>query len=212
MNTLLHQLFPDLATPLAFSEELLKVSKSARFEQETVILNSDDYVKVIPLVMQSNIKVIREDESGKEILLYYVKAGESCIMSILAANSNLTSKVKAVAEPNTEMLLLPTQQLPQLTKNYASWGNFVMKQYHKRFEELLNVINELAFTKIDERLKELLLKKVEIAKDKEIQTTHQQLADELGTAREVVSRLLKVLESKGKIKISRGKLKIISLE
>ncbi|MCU0390434.1 MAG: Crp/Fnr family transcriptional regulator [Thermoflexibacter sp.] len=211
MQKPIKQLFPEFNTPPLLSDELEKMSIMKSFEEETTILNPDDYVRFIPLVIKGSLKVMQEDESGKEILLYYVKIGESCIMSILASNSGATSQIKAIAEPNTEVLLLPSHHIHQLTATYPAWNTFVQKLYHKRFEELLQVVNELAFNKIDERLKELLHKKTQLLGNYEIQTTHQQLADELGTAREVVSRLLKILESEGKIKIFRGKIKIISL-
>ena len=149
---------------------------------------------------------MRMDEEGGEILLYYIKAGESCIMSFLGGMHHETSKVKAIAEEETQILFIPIDKVSSLIKEYPEWLDYIFRLYHKRFEELLEVVNAIAFKKMDERLLNSLKKKSEINKTNTLQVTHEQLANELGTARVVVSRLLKQMEDGGLVKLGRNRI------
>lgn len=155
------------------------------------------------------MKVTRTEEDGKEILLYYIKAGESCIMSFLGGLHNETSKVKAEVEEDAEILFLPVEKVSLFIKEHPQWLDYIFRLYHKRFEELLEVINAVAFKKVDERLLNLLRKKKELTGNNVITITHEQLANELGTARVVVSRLLKQLEDNGYILLGRNKISLL---
>ncbi|MDN5479142.1 MAG: Crp/Fnr family transcriptional regulator, partial [Chryseobacterium sp.] len=130
-----------------------------------------------------------------------IKAGESCIMSFLGGMHNEKSIVKAEVEEDSEILFLPVEKVSLFIKEYPEWLDYIFRLYHKRFEELLDIINAIAFKKVDERLLNLLTKKAEIANSNTIVVTHEQLANELGTVRVVVSRLLKQLEDSGKVKL-----------
>ena len=191
-------------------EKLKKEGAIKTLPQDTVMLDESEYIKYIPIVLQGSIKVFRQDEDGREILLYYIKPGESCVASFLGALSNSTSKIKAVVEDKAEVLILPIHKAVDLIRENPRWLEFIFQLYNKRFEELLSVINAIAFQKVDSRLWDFLLKKAEITKTKELNITHQQIADELGTAREVVSRLLKQLEREKKIALSRNKVKMLA--
>ena len=149
---------------------------------------------------------MRTDEDGREILLYYIKPGESCIMSFLGGIHNETSKIKAVVEEESEILLIPVEKASLWIKEFPEWTDFIFKLYHKRFEELLSVVNAIAFRKLDTRLLHLLKQKAELFQTNEIIVTHQQLADELGSTREVVSRVIKQMENEGIVRISRNKI------
>lgn len=179
------------------------------FNEGEIILNENAYVKAIPIVTKGMIKVLRTEEDGKEILLYYIRKGESCIMSFLGGLHQDTSKVKAVAEEDTEILFIPIDKVSLLIKEYPEWLDYIFRLYHKRFEELLDVVNAIAFKKMDERLLQLIRKKAELASSKSISITHEQLASELGTARVVVSRLLKQMEEEGLIKLGRNKISLM---
>ena len=152
---------------------------------------------------------MRTEEDGKEILLYYIKTGESCIMSFLGGLHNETSKVRAEVEEDAEVLFLPLDKVTYFIKEYPQWLDYIFRLYHKRFEELLEIVNAIAFKKVDERLLMLLQKKSNITKSNTILVTHEQLANELGTARVVVSRLLKQLEDNGTVKLGRNKITIV---
>ena len=185
---------------------LTSYGTSKTFNEGDVILNEDSYIKAIPIVIQGSIRVMRMDEDGGEILLYYIKAGESCIMSFLGGMHHETSKVKAIAEEETQILFIPIDKVSSLIKEYPEWLDYIFRLYHKRFEELLEVVNAIAFKKMDERLLNSLKKKGEINKTNILLVTHEQLANELGTARVVVSRLLKQMEDEGLVKLGRNRI------
>jgi CRP/FNR family transcriptional regulator len=172
----------------------------------SIILNENSHIGSIPIVIKGIMRVIRTEEDGREILLYYIKAGESCIMSFLGGLHNETSKVKAEIEEDAEILFLSMDKVSLFIKDYPEWLDYIFRLYHKRFEELLEIVNAIAFKKVDERLLNLLKKKSELTRSKTIPITHEQLANELGTARVVVSRLLKQLEETGAVQLGRNKI------
>jgi CRP/FNR family transcriptional regulator len=176
------------------------------YHEGDIILDENASIRSIPIVMKGMIKVIRTEEDGREILLYYIKAGESCIMSFLGGMHKEKSIVKAEVEEDAEILFLPVDKVSLFIKQYPEWLDYIFRLYHKRFEELLDIINAIAFKKVDERLLNLLYKKSANLGSKTIIITHEQLANELGTARVVVSRLLKQLEDAGKLKLGRNKI------
>ncbi|MFN8886762.1 MAG: Crp/Fnr family transcriptional regulator, partial [Cyclobacteriaceae bacterium] len=161
------------------------------------------------LVLSGSLKVVRTDANGHEILLYYITPGESCIMSFLGGIHDETSKIKAVVEEDAELLLIPVSKASEWVKKFPEWSDFIFKLYHKRFEELLSVVNAIAFQKLDERLLHLLTQKSKVPHSKEIVVTHSQLAEELGTAREVISRVAKQMENEGLIHLSRNKITLV---
>ena len=176
------------------------------FDAGETIISEESFIKSVPIVLDGSIKVMRTDPDGREVLLYYIRPKESCIMSFLGALHNDTSKVKAVAEETTTLLLIPPEKSAEWISKYPEWADFMFKLYHRRFEELLDVVNSMAFGKLDQRLERLLNQKAELHGSKHLQTTHQQLADELGTTREVISRLLKQMENQGILTLGRNKI------
>ncbi|HRN71627.1 MAG TPA: Crp/Fnr family transcriptional regulator [Ginsengibacter sp.] len=190
-------------------EKLLKYGEVKLFAPGQVILKERAYIKAIPLVMSGSIRVMRTDEEGKEILLYYIKSGESCIMSFLGGLHQDTSKVKAIAEEDSEILFLPVEYVGELVKEYPEWLDYIFRLYHKRFEELLEVVNEVAFKKMDERLLNFLKTKSENLQSRTLSVTHEQLANDLGTARVVVSRLLRQMETEGLVELGRSKITLL---
>lgn len=187
-------------------EKLYQYGTTKNYHEGDIILDENASIRSIPIVMKGMLKVIRTEEDGREILLYYIKAGESCIMSFLGGMHNEKSIVKAEVEEDSEILFLPVEKVSLFIKEYPEWLDYIFRLYHKRFEELLDIINAIAFKKVDERLLTLLNKKSELSRSKTIIITHEQLANELGTARVVVSRLLKQLEDAGKVKLGRNKI------
>lgn len=187
-------------------EKLYQNGITKKYQQGDIILEENASIRSIPIVMKGMMKVIRTEEDGREILLYYIKAGESCIMSFLGGMHNEKSILKAEIEEESEILFLPVEKAALFMKEYPEWVDYIFRLYHKRFEELLDIINAIAFKKVDERLLHLLQKKSELSQSKTVVTTHEQLANELGTARVVVSRLLKQLEDAGKLQLGRNKI------
>src|SRR5690606_3522440 len=190
-------------------EKLYQYCIQKEYEAGSVILNENAHIRSIPIVTKGTLKVIRTEEDGKEILLYYIKAGESCIMSFLGGLHNETSKVKAEVEEDAKILFLPIDKVSLFIKKYPQWLDYIFRLYHKRFEELLEIVNAIAFKKVDERLVALLQKKKELTNNKTLNITHEQLANELGTARVVVSRLLKQLEENGTVQLGRNKITLV---
>lgn len=190
-------------------EKLYENSVIKNYHEGEVILNENANIRAIPIVTKGSVRVIRTDEDGREILLYYIKAGESCIMSFLGGLHHETSKVRAEVEEDAEILFLPVEKVSLFIKEYPEWLNYIFRLYHKRFEELLEVINAVAFKKVDERMLLLLHKKAELTGSKTISVTHEQLANELGTARAVVSRLLKQLEETKMVQLGRNKITLM---
>lgn len=190
-------------------EKLIEYGFAKTFGENEVILNENAYIKAIPIVTKGSIRVMRTEEDGRELLLYYIQAGESCIMSFLGGMHQDTSKVKAIAEEETEILFIPIEKVSSLIKEFPEWLDYIFKLYHKRFEELLEVVNAIAFKKLDERLLDLIKVKTQLMHSNTLQITHEQLANELGTARVVVSRLLKQMEDEGLIELGRNKLMLM---
>lgn len=179
------------------------------YKAGSVILDEQAHIRSIPIVTKGTLKVIRTEEDGREILLYYIKAGESCIMSFLGGLHNETSKVKAEVEEDAEILFLPIDKVSLFIREYPQWLDYIFRLYHKRFEELLEIVNAVTFKKVDERLLVLLNKKAELTGNNVLNITHEQLANELGTARVVVSRLLKQLEENGRVQLGRNKITLV---
>lgn len=190
-------------------EKLYQYGITKNYHEGDIILDENASIRSIPIVMKGMMKVIRTEEDGREILLYYIKAGESCIMSFLGGMHHEKSIVKAEIEEDAEILFLPVDKVSLFIKEHPEWLDYIFRLYHKRFEELLDIINAIAFKKVDERLLNLLHKKAELTNSDTINTTHEQLANELGTARVVVSRLLKQLEEDGRLKLGRNKITIL---
>ncbi|MDF0720470.1 Crp/Fnr family transcriptional regulator [Kaistella sp. PBT33-4] len=174
-----------------------------------MILDENSHIRAIPIVISGTLKVMRTEEDGREILLYYIKAGESCIMSFLGGLHDETSKVRADVEEDAEILFLPVDKVSLFIREYPEWLDYIFRLYHKRFEELLEIVNAIAFRKVDERLLDLLQKKKLVSGSNTLQVTHEQLANELGTARVVVSRLLKQLEERGQLQLGRNKITLM---
>lgn len=204
----LKELAPFKSAPQV-TEQLQKYGINKSYAEGSVIIQEHNYINSIPIVLSGRIRVMRVDDEGRELLLYYIKAGESCIMSFLSGLHQDTSKIKAIAEEDTELLFVPIEKVSLLIKEFPEWLDYIFKLYHKRFEELLEVVNAVAFKKLDQRLLDFIKNKSSLGNTKEIHITHEQIANELGTARVVVSRLLKQLEEEGIIQLGRNKISLV---
>lgn len=175
-------------------------------KQGTVILKEREYIKVIPLVLEGSIKLRKLDLTGREIIFYHIEPGESCILSINSCLSNKESQAEAIIEKNTRLIAVEADRVRSWMDRYSSWRRFVVNLHYERMAELMTLVDRLLFKSVDIRLIQYLKDRSE---SNEIVITHQQLAGELGTAREVISRLLKQMEKEGLISMERGKIKII---
>ncbi len=206
---ILEQHFPMLATMPELKSDLIDISSIHRFEEGTVILKQGAYIKVIPLLISGLIKIFKEEsENGNEVLLYYIKPGESCVMSVTTLMRKQTSQVKAVIEKEAQILAIPADKILSIAKKYPQWNAFIYDLFNLKFDELLNVIEILTFSNKDTRLLEYLRKEATLKKSPILQTTHQHIAYDLGSSREVISRLLKKLEHNGIIKLGQGTIEL----
>lgn len=185
-------------------EEILKNGVFKTFQTNDVLIREGQFITRFPLVLKGLIRVTRASDDGNELLLYYLKQNEVCAMSLTCCMTNLTSTIKAIAEEETEVILLPVELLDNWMCKYASWKNFIMQTFQNRFRELIETIDSIAFLKLDERLVRYFTDRHKKSGTTTLNETHQDLALRLNTSREVISRLLKQLEKSGKIKLSRN--------
>lgn len=202
--------FPKLAKMPELKNELISISQIHEFKAGTVILKQGAYIKVIPLLISGLAKVFKEESiNGNEVLLYYIKPGESCAMSLITLIRNETSQIKAVIEQDSKIVVIPADKAIAIAKKYPKWNEFIYGLFNMKYDELLNVIEILTFSNKDTRLLEYLKKEATLKNTKTLQTTHQQIAYDLGSSREVISRLLKKLENDGHLKLSHGTIVLI---
>ncbi len=162
-----------------------------------------------PLSLPGAIKISRETKKGDEIVLYFLERGDTCTITFGSGIQSNKSKVRGIAEKDSELIFIPVEKLEEWMIKYASWRSFVIDSYDLRLNEMLEAIDTLAFLKMDERLYKYLVDKVQIMRSTELHTTHQEIAIDLNTSRVVVSRLLKQLENEGRIKLFRNKIEIL---
>jgi len=178
-------------------------------KEGAVILDIGQTVRSIPLLLQGVLKITRIDEQGKELLLYYLHANESCAMTFTCCMQQYPSEIKASAESDVEYLAVPVSAMDEWLTKYPSWKSFVMRTIRSRFNELLNAIDQLAFQKLDERLEHYLKEKSRSTGSTLINLSHEQIANDMASSREVISRLLKRLENEGKVLLYRNQIKIM---
>lgn len=188
-------------------EKILQESSIKEIPKGVEILKESQYVKVLPIVTKGLVKVFSRFDD-KELLLYYIEPAQSCVMTFYAALKNTPSKVFATTEEDSQLLLIPVHLLPSWLREYPDFNELFYNQFNLRYSELLDTIGQLLLDKMDKRLYEHLKKKSELIDNKTIRMSHSQIANELGTAREVVSRVLKKLEIDGKISQIGGEIKI----
>jgi len=175
------------------------------------LMDVGQYIKAMPLLLNGAIKILRDDDDGDELLLYFLESGDTCAMTLSCCIGNAKSEIRAITELNTQLIMIPVDKMEEWTIKYKSWRNFVFNSYHNRLMEMLTTIDSIAFLKMDERLLKYLKNKAKVTKSNTINSTHQEIAYELHTSRVVISRLLKTLENQKKISLHRNNIKIISL-
>ncbi|MDA9967902.1 Crp/Fnr family transcriptional regulator [Salibacteraceae bacterium] len=193
----------------SLQEELQQEAQIRNFNEGDIIIEIDQYIKSIPIVISGTVKVIREDEEGNELFLYYVNAGSTCAMSLTCCMRDQQSQIRVIAEEPVELMVVPVKKMDQWMMQYRSWKDFVMQSYSSRFEELLHTIDLIAFHHMDDRLVSYLEKKALVHDSRTLNIKHQEIAIELSSSREAVSRLLKKLELMGKVKLHRNRIELL---
>jgi CRP/FNR family transcriptional regulator len=195
----------------ALIEEIDEVGIYKSFKKNDVIIEIGDFLKSMPLLISGAIKVLREDNEGDELILYFLERGDTCAMTLTCCIGNAKSEIRAIAESDTELFMIPVQKMEEWTAKYTSWRHFVFQSYQDRLSEMLDTVDTIAFMKMDERVMKYLRDKAKINRNEKLKVTHQQVAYDLHTSRVVISRILKKLELDKKIKLHRNAIEVIDL-
>ena len=190
-------------------EEIAQVAKIYDFKEGDVLIDFGDYIKNMPLLLKGAIKILREDFDEGELLLYFIEKGDTCAMTMACCLGDTKSEIKAVAETDVKLVMIPVNKMEEWLGKYKSWRNFVFNSYNNRLKEMLTAIDNLAFMNMDERLLNYLFEKAKINKTNHVQNTHQEIAYDLHSSRVVISRLLKALENEGRIILHRASIEIV---
>jgi len=208
------EIFEEIFKLLAQSEYVkryIRESRPLELHEDEQLLNIGSPITVVPFVMDGSVRVMREDEEGHELYLYHIQPGESCAMTLNSTLSREYSRVKAVTLEKTRLVAVPVRIIREWYGSDPVFRTFVLKTYQQRFDELLDTLDQVAFEQIDRRLIQLLKARSEVLDRAILNVTHQELADELNSSREVISRLLKQMEKKGMLELGRNRIKIIDL-
>lgn len=209
MKEALQVILKEAGIEQALIEEIQKVGVSKKAESGETVITPGSTSMYMPFVIEGLLSVVRQDNDGNEILLYYLEGGETCAMSLACCIEGKKNDFKVTAEDDSILWMVPMNYLDQWIQNYKSFRKYVFSSYQIRFDELLETIDSITFLKLYERLYKYLLDKKQATKSYEIKMSHEQIALQLNTSRVVVSRLLKQLENEGKIEIERNKISIL---
>jgi CRP/FNR family transcriptional regulator len=190
-------------------DEIAESSLLRDFKEGDILIDFGDSIRKMPLLISGAIKILREDFDEGELLLYFIEKGDTCAMTMACCLGETKSEIRAVAETKGTVVMIPINKMEEWLGKYKSWRNFVFNSYNNRLKEMLSAIDNLAFMNMDERLLNYLNEKVKINNSNEINNTHQEIAYDLHTSRVVISRLLKALENKGKIKLNRSSIVLL---
>jgi len=204
-----HRIFPQLEK--AVVDKLISNGQQKTFAAGTILMDSGQYIKNTMIILKGRVKVYRQDEEGQDYFLYFLEAGQACALSMICAIRQETSGLMAIADEETDVLIVSLSVMDDLMLHHRSWYQFVLHSYRQRFEEVLEALDQVAFKSMDERLVFYLKKQQNSLKSKLINHTHEEIARDLGSSRVVISRLLKALENKGHVKLHRNQIEIVQL-
>lgn len=197
--------FPDLNDPKLLVE-IARVGVVQSFKESDIIIDFGEAIDYVPLVLKGSVKISREGDQGKEIFLYYISSGDTCAASFSCCMVKKRSEILAVAEEDSTILMIPMNEANAWLKDYDSWRNFIFNMYDQRMFSMIDTIDRLAFSNLDNQLLDYLELKSHTLRTNVIESTHQQIALDLNVSREAISRLLKKLEINGKVKLGRNKV------
>ena len=189
-------------------DEILNAGEQRHFAPNEVLMRKGQFIRSTLLILSGNIKVYREDDEGNEFLMYYLRPGEACALSLVCAAKHEASPILAKTDTDTEAILIPVDLMTEWMAKYKSWYQFVIETYRSRFEELLSTIDSVAFRSMDERLEFYLRRAKEVSGKNILDVSHQQIAQELNSSREVISRLLKKMEQRGMVQLHRNAIEL----
>ncbi|WP_136666705.1 Crp/Fnr family transcriptional regulator [Flavobacterium sp. H122] len=208
MKELIKSHFPNFNPQLI--EEIDSHATIKNVKAGEILMRSGQYIKNTVLVVSGKVKVYREDEDGGEFFMYYLQPGQACAISMICATKQETSSVMAKVVEDAELIMIPLQLMEKWMNEYRSWYEFVIETYRNRFEEVLTVIDNIAFKAMDERLEFYLKRHKDACNCNDVKLSHQEIASDLNTSREVISRLLKKMEQRGLVNLHRSYIEILS--
>lgn len=200
-------LFPGLA-PQDLRAEIIEKGKWMALPPGQQVIDVGNVIRIVPLVFSGSIKVIREDDAGNELFLYYIRSGESCAMTLSSCLRQEKSAIKAVVESSASVLALPVDVVRDLNRRFPLWNDFITETYARRFEEILEVVDQIAFQQLDVRLLKYLLDKSQLLQSRILTISRTEIARDLHSSREVISRLLKQMERRKLLHIRGNQIEI----
>jgi CRP/FNR family transcriptional regulator len=192
--------------------EIARVGTHRQLKEGDLLMDIGQSVTHMPLLLYGAIKIMREDANGDELLLYYLERGDTCAMSFSCCMGAKKSQIRAIVEEDSELIMIPVEYMDRWLGKFVTWKSYVFMSIDARMDEFLESIDSIAFLRMDERLLKYLRDKVMVTGSMEIRTTHQEIATDLHTSRVVVSRLLKQLENKGIIALSRNRINLLTMD
>lgn len=202
---------PEFFTEPELKQELSDYGSIVSFQAGDIIIAPNKYIKVVPIILSGVVKVLRVNENGEELFLYYLFPGQSCAISLSNSLIDKVNDIKAIVEDNAEIIVVSSTKVKEWFSRFSSWRRFVLKMINECHTELFYALDRVAFKNIDQRLIDYLLVKTTVSQSNTIHITHQAIANELSTSREVISRLLKALEQQHKLRLFRNRIEIVSL-
>ncbi|MBT8328055.1 MAG: Crp/Fnr family transcriptional regulator [Bacteroidia bacterium] len=198
-----------------FEEELINEiclnGQLRNFKPDELVVDIGDKIEYLPLIVSGSLKIMTEDDDGKELLLYYLEIGDTCAVTLNCGAKSSKSKIRAISESDAELLFIPISRVEHWMAKYKSWRDFILETYNYRMTEMLEAIDNLAFNNMEERIYKYLRDKAMVTGDKEIHSTHSQIANDLHSSRVVISRILSKLEKEGLITHGRNKIVLTHL-
>ena len=209
MQELLQQHYGFLFSPALISA-IDKSGKLMKFKAGDEIMDYGQSFEFIPLLLSGAVRIMREDANGNELLMYFLERGDTCASTLNSGFAQKQSEIRAEAETDVQMIMIPISKLDEWMCQFDEWRKFVMDSYFQRINELQDVVEELAFQQLDQRLFNYLKDKAMVTGDTILKVTHQEIARDLNSSRVVISRILKKLENQGDLKIGRSTIELIN--
>lgn len=209
MHEPIKKLFSSFSNSLV--DDIEKNAVIQNFKAGDVIIRTGQYIKNTVLVISGSIKIYREDEDGGEFFMYYLQPGQACAISMICATKSETSQIMAKVVEDAELIMVPLPLMDKWMMQHRSWYEFVIETYRSRFEEVLDVVDNIAFKDMDARLVFYLKRHKQATNSNNLNLSHQEIATELNTSREVISRLLKKMEQRGLLILQRNQIQLLKV-
>ncbi len=190
------------------NQELFRVARKKTIQRDELLISTGDEVYFVPFVLDGALRVVRQNNDGKEVFMYHLYSGETCALALNCCQMKRQSMVKIIAEDESQLLMIPIQELENLQK-FEEWRLFVHQTYGSRFAELLHVIDLIAFSNMDKQVLHYLQERSKAINTSTLFITHQQIADEMHAQREAISRLLRTMEQKNLVRLGRNTIEIL---